>query len=536
MGFDALPSSAHPMIPIGIEIVFAFGPEPRRHFSVRRGTACRALACSRGVWWPVRVERATRARRAVPLRGSGVAAFAQRSWWVCLVYGKRAPEGQLLQTDSGKGMRAMPGVDAQRRLILFGRYPVPGRTKTRLAPVVGPLGAAELQRQWTERAVAVLKGSRLAPVAFVYGDGTARQVGRWLGHERIDLIPQVEGDLGLRMAAALADARHRGAAQVVLLGTDVPQMTLRHLEMAFAALADHDLVLGPTRDGGYWLVGCRKPVDIFTGIPWGTAEVLSRTLQRARQQGVSPALLPPMSDVDTPSDLAGFHQARQGHAPYLSVVIPTLNEVDRIGPAVAEVAAPDIEVIVADGGSRDGTVRKAKATGARVIITAPGRAVQQNAGAHLAKGSALLFLHADTRLPGDFGARVFECLLDPAVVLGAFHFQTDWDHWAMHAIARLTNARSLWLKLPYGDQGLFLRRRLFDRVGGFPMVPIAEDLLLARRLAALGRIALAPGAAVTSSRRWRRRGIVRTTLINAVIAGGLLLGVPPERLAGLYHR
>ncbi|MCJ8500380.1 TIGR04283 family arsenosugar biosynthesis glycosyltransferase [Desulfatitalea alkaliphila] len=430
----------------------------------------------------------------------------------------------------------MPGVDAQRRLILFGRYPVPGRTNTRLIPVVGPLGAAELQRQWTERAVAVLKGSRLAPVAFVYADGTAQQVRRWLGREGIELIPQVQGDLGQRMAAALADGLHRGASQVVLLGTDVPRMTARHLEMAFEALAGHDLVLGPARDGGYWLVGCRKAADVFTGIPWGTPEVLAQTMARAQAHGLSLALLPPMDDIDTPADLAALHGGRQGYAPFLSVVIPTLNEAVRIGPAVAEVMAPDIEVIVADGGSRDDTVFKAKAAGATVITAEPGRAVQQNAGAHLAKGSALLFLHADTRLPGDFGARVFECLLDPAVVLGAFHFQTDWDHWAMHAIARLTNARSRRLKLPYGDQGFFLRKRVFDRVGGFPMVPIAEDLLLARRLAPSGRIALAPGAAVTSSRRWRRRGIVRTTLINAVIAGGLLLGISPDRLAGLYHR
>jgi uncharacterized protein len=154
----------------------------------------------------------------------------------------------------------------------------------------------------------------------------------------------------------------------------------------------------------------------------------------------------------------------------------------------------------------------------------PGRAWQQNEGARHAGGRVLLFLHADTRLPDDFGAQVFELLMDPGTVLGAFQFKTDWDHWAMRWIERAAYVRSAHLHRPYGDQGLFLRKTVFAKVGGFPLVPIAEDLYLVRRLARMGRIALAPGTAVTSGRRWRRVGIGRTTLINALIAGGCLLG------------
>jgi uncharacterized protein len=321
-----------------------------------------------------------------------------------------------------------------------------------------------------------------------------------------------------------------------LLGTDVPRMTVRHLAMAFDALAGHDLVLGPTRDGGYWLVGCRRPAAVFQGIAWGTSAVLEQTRASAERQGLSLSLLPPLNDIDTVADLEAWRPGYKWARPFLTVVIPALNEAAGIAQAVERLRAPDIEVIVADGGSRDGTARLARQAGATVIETQPGRAWQQNEGARHAGGRVLLFLHADTRLPDDFGAQVFELLMDPGTVLGAFQFKTDWDHWAMRWIERAAYVRSAHLHRPYGDQGLFLRKTVFAKVGGFPLVPIAEDLYLVRRLARMGRIALAPGTAVTSGRRWRRVGIGRTTLINALIAGGCMLGVDPRRLARLYYR
>lgn len=424
----------------------------------------------------------------------------------------------------------------ERRLILFGRYPAPGQTKTRLIPLLGPLGAADCQRQWTEQAVALLARACLAPVDFAYTGGTTAQLRRWLGGSQMRLYPQTEGDLGRRMQRAIEAALAQGAQQVVLLGTDVPRMTVRHLAMAFDALAGHDLVLGPTRDGGYWLVGCRRPATVFREIAWGTPAVLEQTRASAERQGLSLSLLPPLNDIDTEADLKAWRPGYRWARPFLTVVIPALNEAADISQAVERLRAPDIEVIVADGGSRDGTPRLARQAGATVIETQPGRAWQQNEGARHAGGRVLLFLHADTRLPDDFGAQVFELLMDPGTVLGAFQFKTDWDHWAMRWIERAAYVRSAHLHRPYGDQGLFLRKTMFAKVGGFPLVPIAEDLYLVRRLARMGRIALAAGTAVTSGRRWRRVGIGRTTLINALIAGGCMLGVDPRRMARLYHR
>lgn len=429
----------------------------------------------------------------------------------------------------------MATLPAERRLIVFGRYPVPGKTKTRLIPLLGPLGAADLQRELTEQVISELVKSVIAPVDFVYTGGTIEQVGLWLANRKVSLHPQTEGDLGGRMQRALEAALDRGARQVVLVGTDVPDMSAGHIAQAFDALADADLVLGPSADGGYWLVGCRRPVAVFDEIDWGATQVLDQTLAAAKRLRLEVALLKPLSDVDTPADLVAWRPEHDWRKPYLSVIIPALNEVQRIGAAVEQVRQPGVEVIVADGGSSDGTRDAARQAGAVVVETPPGRAVQQNGAARLARGRALLFLHADTRLPADFGAALFDGLMDPTVALGAFQFRTDWRHGGMRLIERAAGLRSRWLKLPYGDQGLFMRRSTFWRAGAFPEVPIAEDLLLVRKMARLGRIGLAPSAAVTSGRRWKKAGIFRTTLINYIIAAGCLMGIDPGRLAHLYR-
>lgn len=418
-------------------------------------------------------------------------------------------------------------------MIVFGRYPRPGRVKTRLIPLLGPLGAADLQRRLTERIIDTLLSAGYK-VRFDYDGDDRRQVRRWLDRPDLDIVPQNGGDLGRRMAASLDSALARGFGRVVLVGTDLPDITADHIRRAFQALDDHDLVLGPSTDGGYWLVGARKPVAVFDRMPWGTDGVLARTLDTARQQGLKTTLLDPLSDIDTPDDLKAWRPRWNWQNPYLSVVLPVLNEAERIESAISQVQSAHTQIIVVDGGSRDRTVEMAREQGARVISCPTGRAAQQNLGARHATGHVLLFLHADTRLPQEFGTQLFETLLGPDVVLGAFRFKTDLQTPVMRLIEKAANIRSTRFHLPYGDQAFFMRRSDFFRIGGFPNVPIAEDLLLARRLAHIGRIETASGHAVTSARRWRSLGIGRTTLINHLIAGGCLLGIDPARLAPLY--
>ncbi|UCF82269.1 MAG: TIGR04283 family arsenosugar biosynthesis glycosyltransferase, partial [Desulfobacteraceae bacterium] len=423
------------------------------------------------------------------------------------------------------------------RIIIFGRYPEPGQTKTRLIPLLGPAGTAELQRKLTEKTFNTVKAfasDRVIEVKFRYEGGSDRKMVRWLGSGMI-FSRQNPGDLGERMQTAFLEAFHTGCRRVVLLGTDIPELKIDHLEQAFDALIEHDLVLGPSTDGGYWLMGLNRSADLFHGINWGTETVLDQTIALAKGQGLRTHRLDPLTDIDTVEDLKQSLPGLAAEGPYMSVIIPVLNEAANVEKTINRTQDDDVEVIVVDGGSIDDTISKAKRAGARVKKSFPGRAVQQNHGASVARGSVLLFLHSDTALPSGYVAQVFDTLMDPQISLGAFRFKTDLNRPLMKVIEFVTNIRSHYLKLPYGDQGLFIRKSVFDSVGGFPEVPIAEDLIFVRRLSKYGRIGIAPAYAITSARRWKTLGLLRTTLINQVILAGCCLGISPLTLEQLYR-
>ena len=221
----------------------------------------------------------------------------------------------------------------------------------------------------------------------------------------------------------------------------------------------------------------------------------------------------------------------------LSVIIPTLNEAAHIDRVLVEVARGDrVEIIVVDGGSGDATTDKAAAHGVRVSRCPTGRARQMNQGAALAQGDLYFFLHADSWLPAGYDGIIRHALACDRVAAGAFSFGIDADSPGLRFVARWANLRSRCLGLPYGDQGLFLRADRFQACGGFPDLPIMEDVVMVHRLRKTGRIITVPERIRTSSRRWARMGVLRTTLINQAIVLGFLLGVPAEHLAGWYRR
>jgi rSAM/selenodomain-associated transferase 2 len=221
----------------------------------------------------------------------------------------------------------------------------------------------------------------------------------------------------------------------------------------------------------------------------------------------------------------------------LSVIIPTLNEADHIGPLLDQLGrVRDIEAIVADGGSRDATVVAARRAGARVIETSPGRARQMNRGAAAARGRLLFFLHADSRLPGGFDGPLRRALATPGVSAVAFRLAIDAPGAGLRFVEFWANLRSKYLQMPYGDQGLGVTAARFREAGGFPDLPIMEDFELVRRLRTRGRIAILPAALRTSPRRWLHLGVGRTTLINQAIVCAHLAGLPPQKLARLYRR
>ena len=220
----------------------------------------------------------------------------------------------------------------------------------------------------------------------------------------------------------------------------------------------------------------------------------------------------------------------------LSVIVPTLDEEATIASTLAHARRPgDVELVVVDGGSRDETVNVARPLADRVLDAPRGRAAQMNAGAAAARGAVLLFLHADTRLPDDYPALVTEALAPADVVGGRFDIRLDAPGLAYRVIERLIGLRSRLTGVATGDQAIFVRRDAFVRVGGYPAIPLMEDIALCRALKRAGRMAALRDVVVTSARRWQRDGLVRTVALMWTLRLAYYAGVSPARLARAYR-
>lgn len=219
----------------------------------------------------------------------------------------------------------------------------------------------------------------------------------------------------------------------------------------------------------------------------------------------------------------------------LSVIIPALNEAEAIGRAIeSSLALSPHEVIVADGGSTDDTVAIAKEFDCQVIECPRGRASQQNTGAAAACGDVLLFLHADAWIVPEAREQMERILQSPDIPGGAFHHRIDAGGLMFRLVEAGDSLRVCCTRIAYGDQGIFLRRTVFEQLGGFPDVRLMEDVRLMRALRDHGRLALLRGPLHVSARRWNKHGAIRQTMRNWFLLGAEQLGVHPNRLADLY--
>jgi rSAM/selenodomain-associated transferase 2 len=224
--------------------------------------------------------------------------------------------------------------------------------------------------------------------------------------------------------------------------------------------------------------------------------------------------------------------------PVLSIIMPVLNE----AAVLATVLHPlqvlrrrGCELIVVDGGSCDASTEIAISLADQVQTAPAGRAIQMNAGAQVAHGDILWFLHGDSLPPPDADRLIVKALHHPKRIWGRFNVRLSGDQPLLRMVETLMNWRSCFTGIATGDQGIFVRRAVFEQVGGYPVIPLMEDIALSRTLKRISRAACVQHRLVTSSRRWEQNGIFHTILLMWRLRLAYFLGDDPARLARMYY-
>ncbi len=219
-----------------------------------------------------------------------------------------------------------------------------------------------------------------------------------------------------------------------------------------------------------------------------------------------------------------------------SIIMPTLNESSNLRYALEHLLSSieyfsEIEIIICDGGSNDDTIKLATQYPIDLIHTAKGRARQMNAGVEHSIGDWLVFLHADTRLPDDWTALIEES----KTPWGRFDIRLSGSHWMLRVIEKAINLRSRKTSIATGDQALFFQRDFFKQLGGFPDIPLMEDIAITSKARKVIKPNCISQVAITSSRRWEQKGILRTILLMWILRFAYWLGIKPDTLHRIYY-
>jgi rSAM/selenodomain-associated transferase 2 len=221
----------------------------------------------------------------------------------------------------------------------------------------------------------------------------------------------------------------------------------------------------------------------------------------------------------------------------LSIILPVLDEGEAIAAALeslADLRGLGVEVIVVDGGSRDATVQRARLRADRVLFGSRGRAVQMNEGAQKAAGDVLLFLHADTRLPPEAEHLILNGLERSGLAWGRFDVKIEGRHPLLAVVGWMMNLRSRLSGIATGDQAMFVKREVFAEIGGFPPIPLMEDVALSKRLKGVSRPLCLRERVITSGRRWEQNGVLRTIVLMWRLRAAYYFGADPAVLANRY--
>lgn len=429
-------------------------------------------------------------------------------------------------------------------VVLIARRPEHGRVKTRLAAT---LGSAEALRIYTVLANDVndtlLAAREQGVIDVAIGltpNDYATDDGRWLAGAA-HRWPQGGGDLGARLRRLFTRGFEAGYQRVLAVGPDIVGLDVKR----FADLNTEwtqDTLIAPTPDGGYGLVGSTRAAwpraerALFIDMPWSTEAVAHATRERTYAAGLSCHEIDGLADVDVEADLEGV-------LPTLAVLVPVLDEAPRLRRLLtplmqqARAAAAEVEVIVADGGSSDGSAELARELGAKVIQTERGRGLQLRAAASHARARWLWTVHADARIEADAVEAVLRTCQRPDIDWAACPSRFDHPSPFLRLLECLTDGRPRVFRMPYGDQGLLVRRSAYESAGGYPAIALMEDVELATRLRAFRGPARISTRLTVDARRWRRFGMLGTTLRNLwTLFRYRSLGVDAATLAAGYRR
>lgn len=415
----------------------------------------------------------------------------------------------------------------KRALIVFTREPEAGKTKTRMMPYLSEEECAELHECFLrDIAKEVAKVNADLWLCHTSTSGECPIIRKTFEYAK-GFFPQEGDNLGVRMFNAMDKLLTEGYDNVALMGTDIPEIKAVSIEKAFNIAETKDVALGPTADGGYHLIAMKSaPMAPFEVKSYGHATVLENTIESIEAAGLTVGLGDTYQDMDEPCDLQGLRSrlrtskgaARTATGRFvmehtkISIIVPVYNEASTLA-GLQEQLAPykeEAEIIFVDGGSSDATCKMVE-HGFHLISSDKGRAHQMNEGAKVSTGDILFFLHADSILPENLLGEIKRVMAKHEY--GCFGVKFPSKNILMFSNKLMSNDRAFNRGLPFSDQGIFISRRLFEAVGGFPELPIMEDYQFAMTLKALG---YKPGKTknriITSIRRYGKGtfGIAKT--------------------------
>jgi len=438
-------------------------------------------------------------------------------------------------------------------LVLFCRRPEPGTGKQRLAGALGAARTAELAALLLDCA---LEDAQAWPGPLVIAPARPSDADWASGllERPACILPQPAGNLGERLNAVDRQLRAAGHQRIAYIGSDAPLLDADFYAAARAALSQPGALLALARDGGVTLMGASVPWPDLSALPWSTPALADALAACLGQAGIEVQQMDGGYDVDLPADLLALaadlaedrRPARQRlrewllqwerRAPAISIIIPVFHDEAALAQLLAALSAlGSAEVIVVDGAGSAHCAALCQDHQAICVQTGTGRGLQLAAGAARASGEILWFLHADAEPPAGALELIRSTLADPAISAAYFRFRFRGEPtWYKRLLAALINWRTRF-GVPYGDQGLFMRRSAYRAAGGFADLPLFEEVPLLRALRRQGRVVPAAASIGVASRRWEQDGWLRRSLANRGLALAYMLGASPAWLARHYR-